>query len=75
MLFTDHWIGIRFIPDSNRDKTQFKAKLERLREEIEYQIERITIPSYLRSKSYFNSVNTTLVLTIIFHSFLYLMRS
>ena len=32
---------IRFNPDSNRDKTPFKAKLECLRKEIEKHIKRI----------------------------------
>ena len=43
MMFTGKWIWIRFNPDDNRNKTPFKEKLERLRKEIEYQIERITL--------------------------------
>ena len=43
MIFTGKWMWIRFNPDSNRDKTSLEAKLERLREEIEYQIERLAL--------------------------------
>jgi len=41
MVFTGNWIWIRFNPDSNRDKTPFKEKLECLRKEIEKHIKRI----------------------------------
>ncbi len=43
MVFTGKWVWIRFNPDDNRDKTPFKEKLDRLREVIESQIERITL--------------------------------
>ena len=43
MVFTGKWVWIRFNPDDNRDKTPFKKKLVRLREEIEREIERITL--------------------------------
>jgi hypothetical protein len=48
MMFTGKWIWIRFNPDDNRNKTPFKEKLERLRKEIEYQIERITLEKNIK---------------------------
>jgi len=52
MVFTSNWIWIRFNPDSNRDKTPFKTKLECLKK-IEKHIKRI--PRNSRSTSYFTN--------------------